>query len=197
MLSKRRRRGWRCAPFRVMHRGLVLGPQGAGKSLLVKKLKLLCGEKRDIVPERSDGTLPTLPTVGCTVEELKLGRRATCLLKEYGGCMAPVWNTGYSDCDFVVYVIDASSCTQISAATILLLEVLGQPELREKPFLLVFNKLDCHCIMSLNEYKSVMRLEDIVQHATQNIHVLEGSCAERGTALLGQVLDWIRHIAPP
>lgn len=179
-------------------RCLVLGPQGAGKSLLLKKLKSLCAEKHD-KDSRSDKAtltsgkareiLPTLPTVGSTVEEVKLGKNFTCLLKEYGGCMAPVWSSAYSECDLVVYVIDASISTQISAATVLLLEVLNHRELKETPFLVVFNKLDCPCAMSLTEYKSVMRLDDVLRHASQSVCVLEGSCA-RGV-LLSQVLDWI------
>lgn len=134
--------------------------------------------------------LPTLPTVGSTVEEIRLDKTSTCLLKEYGGCMAPVWNTAYSDCDLVVYVIDGSNSMQISAATILLLEVLGHPELKSKPFLVVFNKLDCQCAMSLTEYKSVMRMDDILKNAPQSMHVVQGNCAE-GTALLVLIQEWI------
>lgn len=181
------------------YRCLVLGPQGAGKSLLLKKLKLLCGQKQkrsnetNLTGENRREILPTLPTVGSTVEEIKLDKNSTCLLKEYGGCMAPVWNTAYSDCDLVVYVIDGSNTTQISAATILLLETLGHRELKNKPFLVVFNKLDCQCTMSLTEYKSVMRLHDIVGSAPQQVDVVEGSCAE-GTELLDRIQEWIvRH----
>lgn len=178
------------------YRCLVLGPQGAGKSLLLKKLKLFCGQKQkrsneaNLTGDNEREILPTLPTVGSTVEEIKLDKNSTCLLKEYGGCMAPVWNTAYSDCDLVVYVIDGSNSTQISASTILLLEALGHSELKNKPFLVVFNKLDCQCAMSLTEYKSVMRLDDILGNAPQHVHVVQGSCAE-GTALLGHIQEWI------
>ena len=181
-----------------MHRCrcLVLGPEGSGKSLLVKKLKALEREKR----RGGDGDdakrelFPTQPTVGASVEELELGRNATCLLKEYGGAMAPVWSAAYSDCDLVVYVIDATNCTQISAATILLLEVLGHEALREKPLLLVFNKLDRRCPVSLAELKSVMRLGDILRHAPQSVQVVEGSCVE-GSLLARRVLEWLSR--PP
>ena len=173
-------------------RCLVLGPRGAGKSLLVKKLKALEGSKRGNGDCDGVGVLlPTLPTVGASVEELNLGRRGFCLLKEYGGSMAPIWSSSYSDCDLLVYVIDATDCTQISAATILLLEALGHRDLREKPVLVVFNKLDRHCPLSLAEYKSVMRLEDILRHSPQRVCVAEGSCTV-GTSLALRVFDWIK-----
>lgn len=180
-------------------RCLVVGPQGAGKSLLLKKLKALSNQSSKN-SRRADSQgqalgsreiLPTLPTVGCTVEELKVSQNATCLLKEYGGCMAPVWNTAYAECDVVLYVMDASNCTQISAATILLLELLGSQDLRDKPFLVFFNKLDCDCPMSLAEYQSVMRLRDIQSHAPQTVGVVKGSCAT-GQAL-DSILQWIEQ----
>lgn len=179
-------------------RCLVLGPQGAGKSLLLKTLRYFCREKRDKDSGKTSeaaGTsavelIPTLPTVGSAVEEMKLRKNLTCVLKEYGGCMAPVWSAAYSDCDLVVYVIDASNPAQIAAATILLVEALGHPALKNTPFLVVFNKLDCQSAMSLTEYKSVMRLDDIVEHAPQSVRVVEGSCA-KGTSLLCQITEWI------
>lgn len=179
-------------------RGLVLGPQGVGKSLLLKKLKLVSFEKRGRDSNGANETtareiLPTLPTVGCAVEVVRLGKNETCLVKEYGGSMAPVWSTAYSESDLVVYVIDSSNSAQISAATVLLVEVLGHPALKDVPFLLVFNKLDCPCVMSLNEYKSVMRLSDILKHSPQNVRVLDGSAAE-GNSLANQALDWMTHV---
>ena len=181
-------------------RGLVLGPQGTGKSLLLKKLKSVSGEKRasdlgktNSANETAREILPTLPTAGCAVEEVRLGKNETCLVKEFGGSMAPVWSTAYSECDLVVYVIDSSNSTQISAATMLLVEMLGHPALKDVPFLLIFNKLDCQCVMSLNEYKSVMRLGDILERCSQTVHVLEGSAAE-GALLAGRVLDWITQV---
>ena len=170
----------------MLQRCLVLGPQGSGKSLLVKKLKAVAGEAAG---ERR-AVLPTLPTVGAFVEELSLGRGRGCRLREYGGAMAPVWSSNFADCDLVVFVVDATDHTHISAATILLLELLGHRDLSGKPVLLVFNKLDRHCPVSLTEYKSVMRLGDILQHAPQSLSVVEGSCVQ-GTELVTLVFKWI------
>ena len=170
--------------------------QGAGKSLLLKKLKCLCSEK----PSRRAGgesqaveILPTQPTVGSTIQELDLEANFRCILKEYGGCMAPIWNTAFDSCDSVIYVIDASNCTQISASTVLLLELLGNAQLKEKPFLVFFNKTDCSRVMELAEYKAVMRLDDIRRHASQPVEVLQGSCAT--CQALDCVLQWIKNAA--
>ena len=186
MQRSRRRGGSRC---------LVLGPRGAGKSLLVRKLKSLEREKgrgREIEDSGATREVPPQPTVGTSVEELQLGKNVSCLVKEYGGAMAPVWSAAYSDCDLVVYVIDATNCTQTSAATVLLLDVLRHEALKEKPFLLVFNKLDRQCPMNLTEFKTVMRLGDILRHVTQNVQLVEGSCVE-GSLLVRQVHEWLFH----
>lgn len=190
-----------CALIRInMHRCkrrcLVLGPQGSGKSLLVKKLSRLSRSRQDNGGQEKEMAeyVPTKPTNGVSVEELHLGKNATLLVKEYGGAMAPVWSGAYADCDSVVYVIDATNCTQISASTILLLEVLDHEEIKKKPFLLVFNKLDRHCPMSLNQYKSVMRLDDILRCSKQNITTLEGSCMALGSyGLVTNVWEWMNR----
>ena len=38
----------------------------------------------------------------------------------------PVWSSAFADCDLVVFVVDATDHMHISAATIFLLELLGQ-----------------------------------------------------------------------
>lgn len=194
-------------------RCLVLGPEGVGKTLLLKKLKALCdqsegqdsarkadGRRGEGSPREENsmsslvsGLLPTIPTVGSNVQEIRLSGGITCLLREYGGRMAPIWSKAYGDTQMVIYVIDASNSTQISAATVLLLEVLSARALEGKPCLLFFNKIDCPFAMSLVETKSIIRVDDIVSHANQVVTVADGSCVtEEG---LERVLSWIRDYA--
>ena len=176
---------------------LILGPEGVGKTLLLRKLQLLCsrsdqkgaGKKTSDPIALPEGVLPTIPTVGTNLEELKLGRNLVCSLREYGGSMAPLWSNAYGDCQMVVYVIDTSRPSQISAATVLLLEVLSSRNLKDKPFLLFFNKVDSPFHMSLVELKSVIRLEDILETTTQQVAVVNGSCATNEG--LDDVLQWI------
>ena len=177
---------------------LVLGAEGTGKTLLLKKLisrtnissKSKRGASSNTTIEPScDGILSTIPTVGTNIEDLKIGKGTTCKLREYGGSMAPLWSSAYSRCTVVVFVVDASNSTQISASTMLLLDVLTAKALERKPLLIFFNKMDSQTGMSLVEIKSVMRLGDMIRNATQNVHVVQGSCAtEEG---LDSILEWI------
>ena len=173
----------------------MLGPEGVGKTLLLKKLLVLCAQEGQKRSRRQSGeplaagVLPTIPTVGTNLEQLSLGRKLACSLREYGGSMAPLWSSAHEDCCMVLYVVDTSNPTQVAAATVLLLETLSSEKLRDKPFLVFFNKQDSAFRMSLVELKFIMRLDDIVETATQPITVVHGSC--KTNEGLGDVLQWL------
>ena len=183
---------------------LLLGPEGVGKTLLLKKLQALNkkpskgsskassnGKQAVTSCSLTDGVLPTIPTVGTNVEELVLGKSLVCALREYGGSMAPLWDSAYAHCQMVVYVIDTSNPTQISAATVLLVEVLSADALKDKPLLLLFNKTDSHFGMSLVELKSIMRIDEMLQCASQTVTVVHGSCVtDKGVE---EILQWINE----
>lgn len=194
---------------------LVLGPEGVGKTLLLKRLSELSTKEqtdgrqtnekssetqeswkntsadhtsfRELLPP--DGVPHTIPTVGTYLEHLNISKTNSCTLREYGGSMAPLWSSAYKNSKMVIYVVDSSNCTQISASTMLLLDVLADKALERTPVLIFFNKTDSHSNMSLVELKSVMRIENIVEHASQSMCVLHGSCLS-GEGL-GDVLRWI------
>lgn len=183
---------------------LVLGPEGAGKTLLIRKLEECCSnikknkakgsaerppETQDTVDLASQASHHTVPTVGANFAQLKLAKGFTCKLRESGGQMAPLWSSSFEDCKMVVYVIDSSNSVQVSASTILFLDVLSAPSLQEKPMLLFFNKTDSPLGLGLVQYKSVMRLDDIIAQATQKVSVLSGSCwTGEG---VGSVMEWL------
>ena len=180
---------------------LVLGPEGTGKTLLLEKLCSQVGQKgrgrrgaatRDASSGAGllGGVDPTIPTTGTNVKELKFDKRLSCSLREHGGIMAPVWNTAYGNCHMVAYVVDTSRPTQISAATVLLLELFSSEALKNKPFLLFFNKVDSPFTMSLVEMKSIMRLDDIVATIPHKVTIVHGSCVS-GEGL-EDVLEWLR-----
>ena len=177
---------------------LILGAEGTGKTLLLKKLlsknsrkakKSLRGGATSTTTANCDGFLPTIPTVGTNVEDLKITKEITCKLREYGGSMAPLWNSAYSRCSMVVFVVDASNSTQVSASTMLMLDVFTAKALEKKPILIFFNKIDSQFGMSLVELKSIMRLGDMIQNATQKVRVVQGSCATE--AGIDSILEWI------
>ncbi|NWU66671.1 ARL16 protein, partial [Pterocles burchelli] len=129
-----------------------------------------------------------VPQVGTNLTDLRLPRRVT--LRELGGCMAPIWPSYYRECSALVFVVDAASPTQVSASCIQLLSVLSAAPLAAVPVLLLFNKIDLPCYMTLAEMKSLFRTQDIVSCATQPITMLETS-ARDGTGL-PDVLQWLR-----
>ncbi|XP_026557615.1 ADP-ribosylation factor-like protein 16 isoform X1 [Pseudonaja textilis] len=130
----------------------------------------------------------TLPTVGTNLTDLPIGKKIT--IRELGGCMGPIWSSYYSDCHAVLYMIDAANPTQISASCVQLLSVLSAEQLTSVPVLLIFNKIDLPCYMSLVEMKSLFRIQDIIACAKQVITVVEISARDgRG---LSDVMKWFQ-----
>ncbi|XP_064584540.1 ADP-ribosylation factor-like protein 16 [Zonotrichia leucophrys gambelii] len=163
---------------------LLLGAAGGGKSLLVRRLRQLSAEQ----PAELGEPPATLPTVGTNLTDLRLPRRVT--VRELGGCMGPIWPSYYSECSALLFVVDASNPTQLSSSCIQLLSVLSAAPLASVPVLVLFNKIDLPCYMSLVEMKSLFRMQDVVACATQPITMLETS-ARDGTGL-AEVLQWLR-----
>lgn len=150
---------------------ICVGPTGAGKTALLKRLQQhLAGEGRT-----AELTLPR-PTVGVNMTKLKVGKKQTIDIREVGGAMAPLWPQQCSGATGLVYVMDASNVMQFSATSVLLLDLLNLESLKSVPFLLVFNKTDANLAVPLDEYKTAMRLSDIVEFAPQQISILQTSC---------------------
>ncbi|XP_010292507.1 PREDICTED: ADP-ribosylation factor-like protein 16, partial [Phaethon lepturus] len=67
------------------------------------------------------------------------------------------------------FVVDAANPTQVSSSCIQLLSILSAEQLASVPVLVLFNKIDLPCYMSLVEMKSLFRMQDIISCATQPI----------------------------
>ncbi|XP_069887735.1 ADP-ribosylation factor-like protein 16 isoform X2 [Dipodomys merriami] len=155
---------------------LLLGAAGVGKTLLVKRLQKLSSQG-------GQGDLgeppPTRPTVGTDLTDIVAQRRIT--IRELGGCMSPIWSSYYGTCRSLM----------LSASCMHLLGLLSAEQLSEVSVLILFNKIDQPCYMSLEEIKSLIRLPDIIACAKQNITTVEIS-AKKGTGLTG-VLHWLQE----
>ncbi|XP_059527511.1 ADP-ribosylation factor-like protein 16 isoform X2 [Myotis daubentonii] len=154
---------------------LLLGAAGAGKSLLVKRLQKLSSQdgKGDLGDPPS-----TRPTVGTNLTDIVAPRRIT--IRELGGCMGPIWPSYYGNCRSLL----------LSAACAQLLGLLSAEPLAEAQVLILFNKTDLSCYMTVEEMKSLIRLPDIIACAKQNITVADIS-ARTGTGLT-EVLRWLQ-----
>ncbi|XP_053766470.1 ADP-ribosylation factor-like protein 16 isoform X2 [Desmodus rotundus] len=131
---------------------------------------------------------PTRPTVGTDLTDLTAHRKIT--IRELGGCMGPIWPSYYGNCRSLLFMVDASNPTQLSASCVQLLGLLSAEPLAEAAVLVLFNKTDLPCYMSVEEMKSLIRLPDIIACAKQNITVAEVS-ARTGTGL-AEVLRWLQ-----
>ncbi|NWH82515.1 ARL16 protein, partial [Piaya cayana] len=170
---------------------LLLGAAGGGKSLLARRLRHIRrgpGRQGHRGGHGGDRGTRGETIVGTNLTDLQLPRRVT--LRELGGCMGPIWPSYYGECSALLFVVDATNPTQVSSSCILLLSVLSAETLAAVPVLVIFNKIDVPCYMSLVEVKSLFRMQDIISCATQSITVLETS-ARDGTGL-ADVLQWLR-----
>ncbi|XP_061866961.1 ADP-ribosylation factor-like protein 16 [Colius striatus] len=104
--------------------------------------------------------------------------------------MGPIWHSYYGECSALLFVVDAADPTQVSSSCVQLLSVLSAAELASVPVLVLFNKIDLPCYMSLAEMKSLFRMQDIVSCATQPVTLLETSA--RSGSGLAEVLRWLR-----
>ncbi|XP_055264317.1 ADP-ribosylation factor-like protein 16 isoform X3 [Moschus berezovskii] len=104
--------------------------------------------------------------------------------------MGPIWSSYYGNCRSLLFVVDASNPTQLSASCVQLLGLLSAEELAGASVLILFNKTDLPCYMTTEEIKSLIRLPDLIACAKQNITTIEIS-ARKGTGL-SDVLRWLQ-----
>uniref|UniRef100_A0A3Q0RA31 ADP-ribosylation factor-like 16 n=1 Tax=Amphilophus citrinellus TaxID=61819 RepID=A0A3Q0RA31_AMPCI len=164
---------------------LLLGATGVGKTLLLKRLQNILCDELETPPS-------TLPTVGTNLTDLTLKKKKKVTVRELGGCMGPIWPSYFKDCSSVIFMVDSANTAQISSSCIQLLSVLSAEPLSNASVLILFNKRDMPCIMSLIEIKSLFRMDDIVASATQPITILEASA--RSGEGLKEVLSWLESV---
>lgn len=171
---------------------LVLGPEGVGKTLMLKRLQTLTAQQNLAQAQQKEdlGEAPfTIPTIGVNLVTLTHNRKKYTF-RELGGAMGPIWSNYFKDAGCLVYVIDTAKQTQVASTCIQLLEVLSSKETQDMPVLLIFNKIDSPDCMSMSEISALIRLPDILANARQDITILECSFRE-GTGLPG-ILKWLQ-----
>uniref|UniRef100_A0A8C9T0Z7 ADP-ribosylation factor-like 16 n=1 Tax=Scleropages formosus TaxID=113540 RepID=A0A8C9T0Z7_SCLFO len=159
---------------------LLIGATGVGKTLLLKREK-----SGDRTVMKSNCPM-SYQQVGTNLTDLTLKKKKVTI-RELGGCMGPIWPSYYSDCSS--FVVDSANINQVSSSCIQLLSVLSAELLQGASILVVFNKIDIPCPMTIMEMKSLFRLDDIIASALQSVTVLELSA--RSGQGLQKVLDWL------
>lgn len=165
---------------------LLLGPNGVGKTLLLKRLQKY--GSRDCFTDMDD-VPPTIATVGTNLANVSVSRKKEVTVRELGGPMAPIWPSYYSGASVVIFVIDVSNRVQVSSACIQLLTTLSAEALKDVSVLVLLNKIDLPRSMHLGELKYLLRLDELQRSAPQPITVLETS-ARNGQGL-SDVVRWL------
>ncbi|KAF3817153.1 hypothetical protein GH733_011553 [Mirounga leonina] len=127
-------------------------------------------------------------SVGTDLTDIVVPRKIT--IRELGGCMGPIWPSYYGNCRSLLFMMDAANPTQLSASCVQLLGLLSAEGLAEASVLILFNKIDVPCYMTVEEMKSLIRLPDIIACAKQSISAVAVS-AHKGTGL-AEVLHWLQ-----
>lgn len=171
---------------------LVLGPEGVGKTLLLKRLQTISSQQnlshRGAQPKELGDAPSTIPTVGVNLISATFNKRKFTL-RELGGVMGPIWANYFKDASCLLYIIDAANKAQVSSSCIQLLEVLSAKQTQTMSVLLIFNKVDSPSCMSMTELHGMIRLRDIIAFAKQDISVLETSF--RDGQHLDEIIKWM------
>ncbi|KAF4315770.1 hypothetical protein BBO99_00009144 [Phytophthora kernoviae] len=199
-----------------MRTGLVLGLDGAGKTLLMRQLTAQLVHKQKSVLDRlatflfspcsnhfdrfkvDDGPVAidanTQPTVGVEHWTLPLDGGRACTLREVGGQLLPMWPAYFESCHFWLFLVDASNATQLAAAAVELFAVLNMDEMRIKPKLLVLNQIDANFIIDDAVLQTYLCLDRLLSEPDSGpVQILKTS------ALTGenteQILKWLGQAA--
>eukprot|EP00128_Syssomonas_multiformis_P010376 Colp12_sorted_trinity150504_noHs@34644 len=164
---------------------LLLGPSGAGKTLLVRQLRSLCAAKKANEPFSPN----TVPTVGADLHEINDGKR-TFSIRELGGAMAPVWEKYFKDCSTIIYLLDMANMVKLSEGIVNLMEVLAHEETASLPVLLFLNKTDVPGHLTRSHLNTVLRLDDLLLQATQKITIIAGSAMDQSGVY--DIVTWLR-----
>ncbi|ETV81411.1 hypothetical protein H257_05941 [Aphanomyces astaci] len=134
-----------------MKLGLVVGLDGAGKTMLLRQLSRMCKDEfhnpklgsvfekvrtrlfADSAPAAEvDGIdVATLPTTGVEEETIAY-RNLAVTLREVGAPMLSMWKSYFESCDFFMFVVDMTNFPQLAAAAVEFFNVVQAPAMQSK-----------------------------------------------------------------
>lgn len=135
------------------------------------------------------------------------GGKATAMVREIGGTMAPMWCNYLADVSKIMYVVDTSNLCQISAAGkclsiktrknnsykislgVLFYGLLAEPRLQGASILIVLSKMDLAYRQMRNEALLMLQLEKLRKQIRQQVAVVEASAVSSlGHA---EIVQWL------
>ncbi len=185
---------------------IVLGCEGSGKSLLLRRIKesWITAAKTDQHRHKWDlqnmsleMNEMTVPTIGVDLVSLRINSDPF-IVREIGSTMSSRWDSYIPHCWALVYMIDASDLGGIAQTMIYLYETfsLTNPQnqellLKGKHVVIVFNKLDL-CDESTSEVVcNILRLDELCRdmHGQFSIMKINGHCMDY--SLSSSLKEWI------
>jgi len=129
----------------------------------------------------------TSPTIGSNVEEITY-KKSKFVMWDLGGqeSLRVSWATYYSNCDFIILVIDSTDRERLHISKDELYSMLQHEELKKAKLLLLANKQDIRGCMSATEITQSLNLTNIKD---RDWHI-QACCALSGEGLkLG--IEWM------
>lgn len=160
---------------------MLLGLDNAGKTEIAHKI---CKIKRT----------DYLPTQGCKIYDLQVGKWNISLTELGGGPnIRGIWKYYLLEAYGVIYVIDSSDVTKLEESKMILSELLSNPHLEGKPFLILGNKQDLPSALDYLDIFYFFGLEQMA-NSSQSPCMLEvtGNFANvNGYSELDVGLEWL------
>jgi GTPase SAR1 family protein len=175
---------------------LVLGGEGSGKSLLIRRLKEVLSCTYD--PTKSLES--TLPTVGVELNSITVPipssptseHMRSFNTREIGSTLSSRWENYIPECSFLIFVVDVFDAGRLAATFVLLHEALSHLP-TSVPVLLCLNKVDMVSQQVLNSAQNFLNLDAIQKE--YNFKILTGSCLNE--TLATGVINWIQTLPVP
>jgi len=90
---------------------------------------------------------------------------------EIGSPLIPMWERYFKSHNIIMFVVDVSSPSQMSSSLVELYLLLAHKDLKSKPFVVVFNKIDLPYRISSGKIKDFFSLEDLEAKLGLNLFV--------------------------
>ncbi len=164
---------------------LVLGAEGSGKSLLIRRI----GDQSKDSFHLETASESTIPTTGVEIVNVEFGQTSVNI-REIGSAMSSRWDSYLEDCVGVIFIIDVLDFGSLSSAQVMLHELMtNNLTLKKRGILIVFNKLDAAEPTALRKWQNILRFENMLIE-WPNMQYLCGSCVSP-SSLPSDTLAWL------
>lgn len=166
---------------------LVMGPRNCGKSLFVERLQMLSEEHR-LTP--FDSLHLAHPTEGIDIKPIRF-RNTLYQFKELGGASIEEYPRHAESATGIIYVFDAVDLTTVPSNIVWLNCILTDPNLEQKPVLVLLSKCDIPDCIRFNVIDKIIGFDRLLNPT--RLTLLEMS-AVLGVGL-NDVTKWAANIS--